>query len=240
MNEYLSVWDIAKRRDFTAGFTIRRSVEIVQGNEIIHSPDRVRTYCDIVQIEQFNNIPYTRVADIIENRMGHKDLRHSCDLIVDGTGIGSAVVDLLREKSLKPIPIVFTSGGKVQEVVTPFGQVFKNSPGQLAPLKVVQELRVPKNDLVAAGKLLLEQNRVRVAPGLRWGDEFKKQLAAFKGKVNEKGRTKYEAETEDDHDDMVVCYLMAAWWILRGGTQDVERVLPTNQSADDWEPADYL
>ena len=234
------VWDIAQKRDFTTGFVVKRSPEIVTGSELLKAPDRVKVYADIVAIDKFNNIPYTRVAEIIESRMGHKDLRHSCDLLVDGTGVGAAVVDLLREKGLKPIPIVFTSGGAVREVTAPFGSMFKGAPGQLSPLKVVKELHVPKADLVAAGKLLFEQGRVRVADGLRWGGDFKAQMLAFRGKVNEKGRTRYEADTEEDHDDMVVCLLMAAWWILRGGTKDEERVIPaTSGQGDDWAPADY-
>jgi len=236
----MSVWDIAKKRDFTAGFTVKRTAEIVNGSDLLKSPDRVRVYADIVAIDKFNNVPYVRTADIIESRMKHKDLAHSCDLLVDGTGVGAAVVDLLRDRGLRPIPIVFTAGGQVQEVTAPFGTVFKNSPGQLAPLKIIRELHVPKADLVAAGKLLIEQGRIRVAEGLRWGDDFKAQLMAFRGKVNEKGRTRYEADSEDDHDDMVVCLLMAAWWILRGGSKDEERVIPAASSqAGDWEPADY-
>lgn len=236
----MAIWDPAQKRDFTSGFIVKRTPEIVNGSSLIQSPDRVRVYADIVAIDKFNNITYPRIADIIESRIGHKDLKHSCDLLVDGTGVGAALVDLLRDKDLRPIPIVFTGGGAVREVTTPFGTIFKNSPGQLCPLKVIRELHVPKADLVAAGKLLLEQGRVRVAEGLRWGQDFKDQLLAFRGKVNEKGRAKYEADSEEDHDDMVVCFLMAAWWILRGGTKDEERVIPSSSSqGGDWEPADY-
>lgn len=233
-------WDIAKTRDFTTGFLIKRIVTIIPGSEILHSLDRVRVIAGIVAIDKFNNLPYTKVAEIIEARMGHKDLAHSCDLLIDGTGVGAAVVDLLREKGLKPIPIVFTGGGQVREVTAPFGTIFKNSPGQLSPLKIVSELHVPKQDLVAAGKLLYEQDRIQVAEGLRWSDDFKAQMTAFRGKVNEKtGNRKYEADSEADHDDMVVCLLMAAWWILRGGTKDEERVLPAaSNNGDDWSPAD--
>jgi len=240
LNEYIMAWDIAQKRDFTTGIVVKRSTEIIPGSDILKSPDRSKVYADIVAIDKFNNVPYTQVADIIENRMGHVDLRNSCDLLVDGTGIGAAVVDLLREKGLNPNPIVFTGGGQVREVTAPFGTVFKNSPGQLSPLKIIRELHVPKNDLSAAGKILMEQDRVSVVPGLRWGEDFKTQMLAFRGKVNERtGRKKYEAETEGDHDDMVVTYLMIAWWILRGGTKSEERILPAAQDEAEWSPADH-
>jgi len=238
MNEYIAVWDIAKKRDFTTGFIIKRTAEIVAGSELLAAPDRVRIHADIVAIDKFNNMPYTRVAEVIESRMGHKDLAHSCDLLIDGTGVGAAVVDLLRERGLNPVPIVFTGGSSVREVTAPLGSMFHGG-NALTPLKIVKELHVPKADLVAAGKLLIEQGRVRVAEGLRWGGDFKNQLLAFKGKVNEKGNRKYEADTEGDHDDMVVCLLMAAWWILRGGSKDTERVIPAKDEPDSWSPSDY-
>ena len=208
---------------------------------MLKAPDRVRTYFDIVALDKFNGLPYTRVAEVIEQRMGHKDLKNSCDLVVDGTGIGSAVVDLLRERSLLPNPIIFTPGGAVREVTAAFGTIFKGSPGQLAPLKVIRELHVPKEEMKAAGKVLFEQDRVSVAPGLRWGEDLKQQLMAFRGKVNERtGRKRYEAESEAVHDDFVVCYLMGAWWFLRGSQKDEERVLPSQaRSGDEWNPADY-
>lgn len=242
MNEYIMAWDIAQKRDFTTGIVVKRSTEIIPGSDILKSPDRSKVYADIVSIDKFNDVPYTQVADIIENRMNHVDLRNSCDLLIDGTGIGAAVVDLLREKGLNPNPIVFTGGGQVHEVTAPLGAVFKNSPGQLNPLRIIRELHVPKEDLKAAGKILIEQDRVSVVPGLRWGGDFKFQMLAFRGKVNEKtGRTKYEADTEGDHDDMVVAYLMIAWWVLRGGTRSEERLLHAVAKTEaEWSPADYF
>ena len=235
-------WDIAQKRDFTTGLVVKRSIEIIPGSDTLKSPDRVKGYADIVSIDKFNNAPYTQVAEIIESRMGHIDLRNSCDLLIDGTGIGAAVVDLLREKGLNPNPIVFTGGGQVREVTVQFGTVFKSSPGQLNPLRIIRERHVPKADLKAAGKILMEQERVSVVPGLRWGEEFKAQMLAFRGKVNERtGRKKYEADSEDDHDDMVVAYLMIAWWMLKGGTRSEERVLPAVVHDDEgWNPADHF
>jgi hypothetical protein len=78
---------------------------------------------------------------------------------------------------------------------------------------------------------MLQQGLIAVAPS-RWSDDFRAQLAGFKGKVNEKtGHTKYEAETEELHDDLVVCYLMGAWWYARrkqAGIIEVQAVTNTD------------
>jgi predicted RNase H-like nuclease len=89
--------------------------------------------------------------------------------------------------------------------------------------------------------MLSQQDRVRFAGGLRWAQDVQEQLHSFKGKVNDGGRIKQaEAETEKDHDDHVVCFLMAAWWFLRNEDTVADMVLPDRlKGSRDYEPADY-
>jgi hypothetical protein len=122
-----------------------------------------------------------------------------------------------------------------------FVEIFSTDKNKLAGAKILKEISVPKKDLVAAGVVIMQQGRVRVAPG-RWNEDFKRQLAKFKGKVNEAtGNRKYEAAAEEDHDDLVVCYLMGAWWILnrRERNANPERVSTPNTTTG-WEPDDYM
>jgi hypothetical protein len=56
--------------------------------------------------------------------------------------------------------------------------------------------------------------------------------------VNEKQHIRYEADTEALHDDLVVCYLMAAWWMTRSRAE--ERALPMeSDKVYDWNPMDF-
>lgn len=237
----MAVWDIAKKRDFFCGFTCRRTAEIVDGTASVGAQDRIVKYLDIVHIDKFQNVPYTEATRFIAKRQGHTSLANNADLLIDGTGVGEAVADMLRALFLAPIPIVFTSGGHAHPVYADMGSVFGNTAGTLKTARILKEWDVPKADLVAAGKILLEQGRVRVAPGLKYAEDLKEQLEAFRGKVNERtGRTKYENEEDATHDDMVVCLLMASWWFLReDGVDDVqERVIPQDKTAPAWEPSD--
>jgi hypothetical protein len=161
--------------------------------------------------------------------------------LVDGTGVGEAAVELIRRAGLNPLPILFTAAGAVKEKYADFGDVFGGRQGTLRGARILKEIHVPKKDLVTAGSILLQQRRIGAAPG-RWAEEFRKQLEAFRGKVNEATRrVVYEAEHESDHDDLVVCYLMGAWWILNRRERNAieeRRVTPEEQAV--YDPLEFI
>jgi hypothetical protein len=218
------------------------TAQIVDGNKILETPDRVLHYYDIKKIEQYQGFGYEEMADRIATTMDNPQLRMNTDLIVDGTGIGDAAIELMRKRGLYPIPIIFSGGTEPREHYATMGEIFEtNRSGKLFGAKVLKEISVPKIDLVAAGSVILQQGRVRVSPG-RWNEEFKQQLSKFKGKINEEtGRKKYEAETEKDHDDLVVCFLMGAWWIINRKERNAipEQIVERNLGAG-WDPDDYM
>jgi hypothetical protein len=212
--------------------------EIVPGVQTMETPDRLINYYEIKKIEQYQGLGYEEMADRVAVVMRNPELRLNADLLVDGTGVGDAAVELMRKKGLYPIPIIFSGGEAPREHYSEFGGIFKTEKGSMSGAKVLQGISVPKKDLVAAGKVMLQQGRLRVAPG-RWKETFLQQLQKFRGKVNEETRrVKYEAEMEQDHDDLVVCYLMGAWWITNRKGQARERVAESNETAG-WEPDDY-
>jgi hypothetical protein len=239
MNEFILSADIAKKRDYFALMLFRDTAAVIDGNRTLETADKVIHYFDITNIEQYQGMGYEEMADRILTVMSNPRLKLNTTLLVDGTGVGEAAVELMRKRGLYPIPIIFSGGGEARERYADIGEVFNKN--KLSGARVLKEISVPKEDLVTAGAVLLGQGRVRAAPG-RWTEQFKTQLAKFKGRVNEKtGRMKYEAETEGDHDDMVVCYLMGAWWILHRHNKawGAERRIEKNKSSG-WEPADYM
>lgn len=246
MKEYVVTVDIAKKRDFFAVMIFRKFVELVEGAKRIRAADRFVNYLYIVSIDKLQNLTYPEMARFIAAWMGHSALVHNADLLVDGTGVGEGAIDCIREEGLDPVPIIFTPGGQVREVYTDFGEVFRGSGGKLAPIKTLKEIHVPKEDLKAAGQLLAQQDRVRTAPGVAWLDDFEAQFMGFKGKVNENtGHRKYEAESEELHDDLVVCYLMGAWWMLREGLESIpDQVVNKDRTIKErlngYDPYDYM
>lgn len=247
MKEYIVTVDIAKKRDFFALMVLKDVARVLPANELLDGNERIIHHYDIVYLEQARGIRYDNMADRISRVTSHRDLSQNHDLIVDGTGVGEAAVDLIRRDGLYPVPIVFTGGDTFHEVYEDIGKVFANIPGKLQGARTLKEIRVPKKDLIVAGNVLLQQHRVHVAKGIKHREELEEQLVGFKGKVNENTqRKRYEAETEDLHDDLVVCYLMGAWWAIhRSDVKCIrERELPPGQFeekvAGSYEPADFF
>jgi hypothetical protein len=243
MREYVLSIDLAKRRDFFGIMVLKDFPRVEAGNSLLDGSSRVIHVYEIKAIEKYQNVDYTDMVDRIETIMNHRELRNNADLLVDGTGVGEPVLEMIRRRGLYPIPFLFHGGDNCKWEYQTMGEIFKGPPGQLAGARVLKEIRVPKKDLVSAGSILLQQDRVRLAPG-RWGEEFRKQLLKFRGKVNENSkRTAYEADREADHDDLIVCYLMGAWWFLnrREKAEIPERPLTgADAGGGAWEPMEYM
>jgi hypothetical protein len=216
------------------------NARIEPGNKTLGSQDRVIHFYDIKLIEKYQDLSYEEMAERVSVLMQNPKLRMNTDLIVDGTGIGDAVVELMRKQGLYPLPIIFSGGEAPREHYAEFGALFKNAgAGNINGVRTLEYISVPKKDMVDAGRVMIQQGRLRLAPG-RWNGDFKTQLSKFKGKLNENtGNRKFEAETEKDHDDLVVVFLMGAWWIFNRKEKGApERTL--NQDAQvGWEPDDF-
>ena len=241
MNEYLVSVDIAKKRDYTAILTFQHAHEILDGVEALGIPDRIGTFLVVRKIERFHNLPYQEISDAIEYTMGNIEINNNADLLIDGTGVGAAVVDLVNARGLAPIPIIFTGGQAVREVYLDMGTTWGQG-GALNRVRPLKEIHVPKLDLVDAGRLMVEQKRIKCSKSIQWADKFRQELIAFRGKVNEAGKVRFEAEGESDHDDMLVCLLMAAWFTQRtAGIDPIKErriILDKDITGKSWEPSD--
>lgn len=240
MKEYAVLVDLAKKRDFTAIMVMKDSPQIVLGHEVLKTPNKVVHYYDIVHISQKQGVWYHDIVREIGELMQRAALVENADLIVDGTGVGEGVIEIMRKQGLHPIPIITTGGGLMREVYADAADIF---PGTTRlKVQTLKEIHVPKSDLVTAGQLLVQQERVRVAAGLKWAEEARRQFKSFRGKINERTKHKvYEAETDEEHDDIVICYLLGAWWFtMQRAKQEIpERQLPMDGDTQTWDPYDF-
>jgi hypothetical protein len=239
MHEYILVSDIGKKRDSFALMLFHDNAQIVEGNKTLGTPDRVIHFYNIELIEKHQGLGYEGQADRIASVMKHPELIMNTDLLIDGTGVGDAVVELVRKRGLLPIPIIFSGGNSPIEHHAEFGNIFKDSGAKFSGIQVIDNITVPKKDLVNAGSVIMGQGRIRVAPQ-RWKEDFEKQLVNFKGKVNERTKkTKYEAETEQVHDDLVVVFLMGSWWILNRKEKGIREQASSQNASTGWEPDEF-
>jgi len=162
--------------------------------------------------------PYTDIADQVKSLLtedpfttpvymnGHVT-KPITELIVDKTGVGVAVTDLLKERHLRFTNVTITGMG--QKV---------NSNG-------AREYSVPKQDLVAALEVPFHKGTLKVAKGLKGWDILRDELLLFRRKQNKKtAHISYEHWRESDHDDLVLAAALACWKATLGRPR--LRVLP--------------
>jgi hypothetical protein len=115
-------------------------------------------------------------------------------LAVDQTGVGAAVVDVLREaKTAAQLrPILITASHEV---------TFGNHGVR----------HVPKKELVSPLQVLLQSHRLTISGKLEHAKTLEKELLAFRVKITAAANETFEAWRERDHDDLVLAVALAAW-----------------------------
>jgi hypothetical protein len=113
------------------------------------------------------------------------------DLVVDATGVGRPVIDIMRHIGLSPIPVLITGGSDVNQ-----------SDGFW---------RVPKKILVSTLAIVLQSGRLQIVSGLALRDVLQREMMAFKVKVHKNAHETYDAQ-EGEHDDIVIAVALAVWW----------------------------
>jgi hypothetical protein len=125
---------------------------------------------------------------------GGRLARPTTELIVDKTGVGMAVTDLLKERHLNHIAVTITGlGQKVNRHAT-------------------KEYSVPKQDLISALEVPLHKGTLKVAQGLEGWPKLREELLNFRRKQNKtSAHISYEHWRESDHDDLVLAAALACW-----------------------------
>jgi|SRR5215207_1602820 len=107
-------------------------------------------------------------------------------LLVDKTGVGTAVLDIFEQSGIRPAAITIHGGSAIS--YDPSGR---------------RGYRVPKRDLVSAVQVLLQNKRLKIASTLSEAATLKKELLNFRVKVDPAtAHDSYEHWRDGDHDDL--------------------------------------
>jgi hypothetical protein len=149
--------------------------------------------------------PYTDIADQVKSLLtgdpfttpvlsGGRLAKPITELIVDKTGVGVAVTDLLKERRLGFIAVTITGlGQKVNRHGT-------------------KEYSVPKQDLISALEVPFHKGTLKVAKGLEGWPKLREELLNFRRKQNKRtAHISYEHWRESEHDDLVLAAALACW-----------------------------
>jgi hypothetical protein len=117
------------------------------------------------------------------------------ELVVDDSGVGRPVSDLLVDAGLKPIRVTITAGNEVSPV----------GPNRF---------HVAKTILISTVDAVLHTGVLRFAASLGDAEAMREELKDFRRKLTDAGRATYAART-GAHDDLVLAVAIACWWISR-------------------------
>ena len=189
--------DLGQRRDHTAVAVVERVPREARAFDPVAWRTNVEALPDEWVVRHLERMPlgtpYTEVTARIVRLARHERLRGECRLVVDATGVGTPVVDMLR--AARPgcaIAPVWITGGQKERFD---GAVW----------------HVPKLDLLARLQALLETKRLRVARSLREAGTLVRELVSMRCERRASGYLKVGAEGAGEHDDLALAVALAVW-----------------------------
>ncbi len=188
--------DLGQAQDFTALAVLTRPR--LRGDE--KGVERKPPYA-VPYLQRFPlGTPYPQVVSAVVDLLRTPQLRGSF-FVVDQTGVGRAVVDMLTDAMRGKVlchfcPVTITGGHEVTAVEGGF--------------------RVPKKELVGCLQVLLQTRRLHVAKALPVAEVLVRELETFRVKITEAANETFGAWREGQHDDLVLAVALAAWAGERG------------------------
>jgi hypothetical protein len=187
---YLVGLDLGQTADFTALAVLERPTVTRGGTPGTYTLRHLQRYP--------LGTPYTAIVPAVAQLVNGPPLAGHVSLIVDQTGVGRAVVDMLRRAApCHVVPVTITGGQSVTEAED-------------------GSRHVPKKELVTGLQLLLQGHRLHIARSLSEAGTLVRELENFRVKITLAAHERFGAWREGQHDDLVLAAALAGWWAERG------------------------
>jgi hypothetical protein len=184
--DFICGLDLGKSADFSALAIMERTSKPDEAK-----PDKAVYHYACRHLQRWPlQTTYTSIIADLAAMLAQEPLAGNCQLVVDGTGVGAAVVEMVRAAKLpaKLVPVLITAGHAVT--------------------KVDGTLHVPKRELASTLVTVLQTGRLKIAL-LPEREILERELGLFRVKVTSAGNETYEAWRERDHDDLVLSTALA-------------------------------
>jgi hypothetical protein len=190
--------DLGQANDYTAIAVVEETGE--RGESPLHVRHLERPPLGTYYPEQVARVKeLVESPELLEERLDYglrKVVTIPPELVVDATGVGRPVVDMLRKEGLSFSPVLIT-GGDVEHHEHGF-------------------YRVPKRNLVSSVQIALQSGQLKIAEELELAETLRRELLNFRIKVNiSTAHDSYEAWREGDHDDLVLAVALACWRVRK-------------------------
>ena len=158
---------------------------------------------DIRHLERLPlGMSYPAQVQHVANILARPPLNEGANLVIDETGVGRPVGDLMDGAGLRPHRVTITAGLEA----TQHG---------------ARTFHVAKSLLISGLDARLHTGELKIAAALSDAGALADELKDFQRKVSDAGRATYAART-GAHDDLVLCLAIALWWATSGPTSSVE------------------
>jgi hypothetical protein len=158
-----------------------------------YRPEEKRFGYDLVAMARKQGLPYDRIVDWVAKTLKNPafNQREPPEFILDSTGVGVAVRDMLAAKGVRLKAVTITAG----ESFTRQGPIY----------------HVGKARLIGTFLGAFDAGKVRVNPNMPIWSQVEREMLSFRAEMNTQGRLKMEAE-QGENDDMLFALAMAVWY----------------------------
>ena len=190
---YLMGFDLGQSADYTA-LAIAERKEVPSGKLSRTGRPETKAHYGVRHLRRFRlGTSYPVIVDQVAELAANPALG-SPILVVDATGVGAPVFDLLDERVLDSpvIGVTITGGDSVTHESRHYG--------------------VPKRDLICSLNVLLQTKRLRFARAMPAAEVLRQERQAFRVKLSSAAHDTYGAGRENVHDDLVIAVALACWY----------------------------
>ncbi len=192
LTHYFIGVDLGQKHDFTAIAILERRDPGLPN--FLHPWSLPETAYELRHLERLPlGTPYTKIVERIAAIANLPELERNTELIVDGTGVGAPVVDLLREANL---PCGITSVSITAGEHSQHGH---------------RSATVPKRDLIATLEVMLDEQELKIASGLTERRRLVDEFMSLKAGTTRTGHNTFGA-TGRNHDDLLIAVSLACWF----------------------------
>jgi hypothetical protein len=198
MTSYVLGLDLGQTSDFTALAVLERHAAEMTGQKPDYALRHLRRFP--------LGTAYTEIVPAVAAVRRSEPLRQA-PLVVDQTGVGRAVVDMLRQSACGVIPVTITGGHAT--TVTDDGSY-----------------HVPKKELITALQVVMQGRRLQIARSLPDAVTLVCEMQQFQVKLTAAANETFGVWRDGQHDDLVLAVALACWWSERVPPFEAPKVVP--------------
>ena len=188
--DYFLGLDLGQTRDFTALAVLERQPPTDAGT-VVEPPEYALRHLHRFPL----GTPYTEIVPAVAALVRSGPLAEA-PVVVDQTGVGRAVVDMMRRAVGWVVPVTITGGHAVT-------------------MSEDRSFHVPKKELVTCLQVVMQSRRLRIARGLHEAALLVRELQQFQVKITTAANETFGVWREGQHDDLVLAVALACWWAER-------------------------